>query len=68
MPEAGRSHDAAQLFTFAFHDIRSDELGLAAFSGSYFLLTVRDGEIVEASKTWATKDFSPQVWEPSPPG
>jgi hypothetical protein len=63
--ELGNSLETTQfLCTFAFHDIRSDELGLAPFTGSYFLLTVRGGEIVEASKTWATEDFSPQVWEP----
>ena len=50
--------------TFDFHSIRSDEIGLGPFSGSHFLLTVGDGEIVQASKTWATEEFSPQVWEP----
>ena len=49
---------------FDFHTIRSDELGLGPFGGSYFQLTVRDGEIVRASKTWETQEFSPQVWEP----
>jgi hypothetical protein len=49
---------------FDFHTIRSDEIGVGPFSGSHFDLTVRDGEIVRASKTWATEEFSPQVWEP----
>jgi hypothetical protein len=50
--------------TFDFHTIRSDEIGLGPFSGSSFLLTVRDGEIVRASKTFGTAEFSPQMWEP----
>ena len=32
--------------------------------GSYFDLTVRDGEIVRASMPVETEEFSPQVWEP----
>jgi hypothetical protein len=50
--------------TFDYHAIRSDEIGLGPFTGSSFLLTVRDGEIVRASKTWAIAEFSPQMWEP----
>jgi hypothetical protein len=50
--------------TFDYHLLRSDEIGLGPFSGSSFLLTVRDGEIVGASKTWAIAEFSPQMWEP----
>jgi hypothetical protein len=49
---------------FDFHLIRSDEIGLGPFSGSYFDLTVRDGEIVQASTHWDTGVFSPQMWEP----
>ncbi len=49
---------------FEFHTIWSDELGLGPYSGSYFDLTVRDGTIVRAAKTWETERFSPQVWEP----
>jgi hypothetical protein len=49
---------------FDFHAIRSDEIGLGPFSGSSFDLTVRDGEIVRASKTWGIEEFSPQMWEP----
>jgi hypothetical protein len=47
-----------------FHLIRSDEIGLGPFTGSYFELTVRDGQIVQASTHWATEAFSPQVWDP----
>jgi hypothetical protein len=50
--------------TFDYHAIRSDEIGLGPYSGSSFLLTVRDGQIVRASKTWAIAEFSPQMWEP----
>ena len=47
-----------------FHAIRSDEMGLGPFSGSWFDLTVRDGEIVAATMNWGISEFSPQVWEP----
>jgi hypothetical protein len=49
---------------FDFHAIRSNEIGLRPFRGSHFDLTVRDGEIVEASTTWGIEKFSPQMWEP----
>ena len=50
--------------TFDFHLLGSEEIGLGPFSGSNFLLTVRDGEIVRAVKSFAIAEFSPQVWEP----
>jgi hypothetical protein len=50
--------------TFDFHAIRSDEIGRGPYRGSFFDLTVRDGKIVRASKTWETEEFSPQMWEP----
>lgn len=63
--ELGNSQDTTTFRCgFAFHDIRSDELGLGPFRGSYFLLTVRDWKIVEASEFWDISEFSPQVWEP----
>jgi hypothetical protein len=49
---------------FDFHAIRSDEIGLGPFSGSYFDVTVRDGEISRASMSWEIEKFSPQMWEP----
>jgi hypothetical protein len=51
---------------FDFHSFRSDELGLGPYSGSYFDLTVRDGEIVGASQTFGDLDaeFVPQVFDP----
>lgn len=49
---------------FDFQGLRSDEIGLGPFSGSYFDLTVRDGRIVRASVSFGTEEFSPQMWEP----
>jgi hypothetical protein len=50
--------------TFAFHALRSGEIGRGPFGGSSFDLVVRDGKIVEASQSWEIEKFSPQVWEP----
>jgi hypothetical protein len=50
--------------SFDFHALRSGEIGLGPYTGSTFLLTVRDGEVARASQDWAIEDFSPQVWEP----
>lgn len=49
---------------FDFHAIRSDEIGRGPYSGSYFDLTIRDGEIVRPSLYWETKEFSTYLWEP----
>lgn len=63
--EQGSSASRATLrCEFAFHLLRSDEVGLGPFSGSYFDFTVRDGEIIRASTYWETAEFSPQLWEP----
>lgn len=63
--ELGSAAEGTRLeCTFDFHDLRSDEIGRGPFSGSYFDLTVRDGEIVRASSRWETQGFSPQMWEP----
>jgi hypothetical protein len=56
--------DSTLRCTFDFHSIRSDEIGKGSFSDSSFLLTVREGEIVRASKHFAIEEFSPQMWEP----
>jgi hypothetical protein len=49
---------------FRWHAIRSDEIGLGPYPGSWDL-TVRDGEIVQASLHWNYQEkFSPQMWEP----
>jgi hypothetical protein len=50
--------------TFSFHMFRSNEIGRGPFDGSYYNLTVRDGEIVQASVTYDIERFSPQMWEP----
>jgi hypothetical protein len=50
--------------TFDFHLLRSDEIGRGPFSGSSFLLTAHDGEIVRASVSFGIQEFSPQMWEP----
>jgi hypothetical protein len=63
--------------TFGFHALRSDEIaqvrtefggservGVGPYSGSYFDLIVRDGEIVQAGLHLATGEFFPQVWKP----
>jgi hypothetical protein len=63
--ELGSSASGTSLrCTFDYHAIRSDEIGLGPFSGSNFLITVREGKIVRAVKTFAIEEFSPQMWEP----
>lgn len=49
---------------FDYHLFGSDDVGLGPYTGSSFGFTVRDGEIVRASLTWGTDEFSPQMWEP----
>ena len=49
---------------FDWHAIRSDEIGLGPYPGSWDL-TVREGEIVSVSLHWEfSKRFSSQLWEP----
>ena len=63
--ELGSSASGTSLrCTFDFHLFGSDEIGLGPYSGSYFDLTIDDGEIVRASKYWEIEEFSPQMWEP----
>jgi hypothetical protein len=59
-----RASSTAVRCTFDFHFLRSDELRQGPFRGSSFDLTVRDGEIVQASVSWELAEFSPQTWEP----
>ncbi len=51
---------------FDYHGLRSDEIGRGPFSGSYFDLTVLEGEIVSASMQleYMSNRFSAQMWEP----
>jgi hypothetical protein len=62
--QVGNSASSSVHCTFAFHGLRSGEIGRGPFGGSSFDLVVRDGKIVEASQTWEIEKFSPQVWEP----
>jgi hypothetical protein len=50
--------------TWDFHGIRSDEIGLGPYSGSYDEVTIRDGEIVDVFSHIEIAKFSPQMWEP----
>ena len=50
--------------TFDVHRLGSDEIGLGPYSGNFFALTVRDGEIVEASQYRDYTEIFPQMWEP----
>jgi hypothetical protein len=50
--------------TFAFHGLRSGEIGRGPFAGSSFDLVVHDGKITRATQSWETEKFSPQMWEP----
>jgi hypothetical protein len=49
---------------FDFHLFGSDEIGRGPYRGSYFDLTVRDGEIVRGSVSYEIERFSPEMWEP----
>jgi hypothetical protein len=49
---------------FAFHAIRSDEIGLGPFGDSRFDFRILGGEIVSASMMWNIEEFGPQMWEP----
>jgi hypothetical protein len=50
--------------TLDFHYLRSEELGLGPFSGSYFDVTVLDGQVVDVAGHCQIDEFSPQVWDP----
>lgn len=50
--------------SFDFYGLRSDRIGLGPFNGSYWDLTVRDGQIVSGSQYVEIEDFSARVWEP----
>jgi hypothetical protein len=49
---------------FDFHLFGSDEIGRGPYSGSSFVLTVRDGEIAQGSVSYEIERFSPEMWEP----
>lgn len=52
--------------TYDYHALRSEEIGLGPFGGSYFDFTVLEGKIVSVSGAfdYITNGFSSQVWEP----
>ncbi len=50
--------------TFDFHYLLSEELGLGPFSGSYFDVTVMDGQVVDVAGHCEIDEFSPLVREP----
>lgn len=63
--ELGSSASVTNLrCTYDVHSLRSDEIGRGPFSGSYFDLIVRDGEIAHVSEYFEIEEFSPQMWEP----
>jgi hypothetical protein len=47
-----------------YHNFGSERLGRGPFAGSYWDLTVLDGQIVQGSQYCEIKRFSPQMWEP----
>jgi hypothetical protein len=49
---------------FDFQDIRSDEMGLGPFHGSFWDIEVHAGQVVHALFYWDVSRFSNQVWEP----
>ena len=50
--------------TWDCHGIRSEEIGLGPYSGSYDEITVRDGKIVDVFGHIETSKFGPQMWDP----
>jgi hypothetical protein len=61
----GNGRDPGPVYCkFAFHALRSAELGRGPFGGGVFNVAVTDGKIVQVSQEWAIEKFSPQVWEP----
>jgi hypothetical protein len=56
--------DTSVVCDFDFHGLRSDEIGRGPFSGSYFVITVRDGAIVRAWVSQPPKKFERRMWEP----
>ena len=49
---------------FDFQNLRSDEMGLGPFSGSYFDFGVLEGKIVFLFENLDVDEFSPQMWDP----
>ena len=51
---------------YDFHGIRSEEIGLGPYSGSWLNIEVEDGQIVSVSDeiVFMSNGFSAQMWEP----
>jgi hypothetical protein len=51
---------------YNFYALRSNEIGLGPYSGSYFELAIANGEVTSAAMRWefVNNGFSKQVWEP----
>ena len=49
---------------FDFHDLRSDELGRAPFTGNTFEVVVEDGMVLSAQDSVDITVYSEQMWEP----
>ncbi len=63
--ERGRSASVTNLrCSYDLHWLRSDEIGRGPFSGSYFDLIVRDGEIAHVEVHMDTGKVGRQIWEP----
>jgi hypothetical protein len=63
--ETERSASATEVrCRFDVHSLGSDEIGLGPYSGNFFALTVRDGEIVRASQYRDYTEIFTQLWEP----
>jgi hypothetical protein len=61
----GNGRDPGPVYCkFAFHALRSAELGRGPFDGGAFSIAVTDGKIVYVKQDWEIRKFSPQVWEP----
>lgn len=49
---------------FDFHTFGSDEIGRGPYHGSYWDITITDGEITHAVQEWEIDRFSSEMWEP----
>jgi hypothetical protein len=63
--ETGTSTNGTQVrCTLDYHNMGSERIGRGPFTGSYWDLTVRDGQIVRGFQHCEITEFSPQMWEP----
>lgn len=65
--ELGNSATATSVrCPFDFYGLRSNEIGLGPYSGSYFDLTLEDGEVTSVALRWAymNNGYSQEMWKP----